>query len=286
MRQLGLSLVELMVSIAIGSFIALAGATYFSTTFGAGISVQQTSRAQEQFSALAGALVTEMRRSGYRGNPSQVADYLTSTEGAGDAGTEGTFPAIDISDDFCGLFSYARQHSCVTGDNDLFASCRAGDGSLSTDSTVLHHRLGLRLMSGVVQAVSVIHPDQYDAPGAAAPISSGCNDASSSGGWAPITALQDLYVDRLIFSKVDETYFDSDTGCEFSVDGCESDTSTCGDTTSCRIERLYKVEVCAYPENTDNLCVPSADGTQPDGQMYSELYVSPRNSVLISKSYP
>ena len=97
----------------------------------------------------------------------QVADYLTSTEGAGDAGTEGTFPAIDISDDFCGLFSYARQHSCVTGDNDLFASCRAGDGSLSTDSTVLHHRLGLRLMSGVVEAVSVIHPDQYDAPGAA-----------------------------------------------------------------------------------------------------------------------
>ena len=30
-------------------------------------------------------------------------------------------------------------------------------------------------------------------------------DASSSGGWAPITALQDLYVDRLIFSKVDDT---------------------------------------------------------------------------------
>ena len=54
----------------------------------------------------------EMRRSGYRGNPSQVADYLTSTEGAGD-GHRGTFPAIDISDDFCGLFSYARQHSCV-----------------------------------------------------------------------------------------------------------------------------------------------------------------------------
>jgi len=37
MRELGLSLVELMVAIAIGSFIALAGTTYFTTSFGAGL---------------------------------------------------------------------------------------------------------------------------------------------------------------------------------------------------------------------------------------------------------
>ena len=40
MRELGLSLVELLVAIAIGAFIALAGTTYFATTFGAGETVE------------------------------------------------------------------------------------------------------------------------------------------------------------------------------------------------------------------------------------------------------
>ena len=286
MRQLGLSLVELLVAIAIGSFIALAGTTYFTTTFGAGISVQKATRAQEQFTALTTAAVSELRRAGYRGNPAQLANYLGSTVGSGGAGTEGTYPAVDVSTQSCALFSYGRQHVCGGNDNNLFNACRAGDGSLSAGQTVLHYRIGLRLQAGVVEAVSTIHPDQYDAPSATAPVASECGDSGVSAGWNAITSLQDLYVDRLVFTQVGETYFDSDQGCEFAVDGCETDTSACGDSISCRIERLYKVEVCAYPENTDDLCVPAADGTQPDGQLYAELFVSPRNSVLISRSYP
>lgn len=287
MRELGLSLVELMVAIAIGSFIALAGTTYFATSFGAGLSLQQSVRTQEQFSGLVGAVRTELRRAGYRGNPSQLATYLETTEGAsGIPGDEGTFPAVDISTAGCALVSYAREHSCSTGDNANFSVCRDTDGSLlSGTSTVLHYRVGLRLQSGVVEAVSVIHPSQYDVVGAAATETSGCSASGAASAWQPITEASDLFIDRFVFSKPGETYYDSDAGCEFSVGGCETSTSACGDSVSCRIERLYKVEICGYPGATDNQCVPAADGSQPDGQLYLELFVSPRNSVLISRDY-
>ena len=56
MRELGLSLIELLVAMVIGAFLALAGTTYFATTFGAGLSIQETTRAQEQFAALTNAV--------------------------------------------------------------------------------------------------------------------------------------------------------------------------------------------------------------------------------------
>lgn len=287
MRELGLSLVELMVAIAIGSFIALAGTTYFATSFGAGLSLQQSVRAQEQFSGLVGAVRTELRRAGYRGDPSQLATYLETTEGSsGIPGDEGTFPAVDIGTAGCALVSYAREHSCSTGDNANFSVCRDTDGSLlSGTNTVLHYRVGFRLQTGVVEAVSVIHPSQYDVAGAAAPEASDCSATGGTSAWQPITQVSDFYIDRLVFSKPGETYYDSDAGCEFSVGGCETNTNACGDSVSCRIERLYKVEICGYPDATDNQCVPAADGSQPDGQLYLEFFVSPRNNVLISRDY-
>lgn len=282
MRELGLSLVELLVAIAIGAFIALAGTTYFATTFGAGISIQEATRAQAQFTALTNAVRIELRRAGYRGNPSQLANYLVTTEGSsGVAGDEGTFPAVDISTSGCALMSYAREHSCSGSDNANFAVCRDTDGSLlSGTDTVLHYRTGLRLQSGVVEAVSVIHPSQYDVVGATAPVSSDCAAAGGSSAWQSITTAPDLYVDRFVFTMPGETYFDADAGCEFSVGGCETSASTCGGTVSCRIERLYKVEVCAYPGDTDNQCASS-----PEGKLYAEIFVSPRNNVLISRDY-
>ena len=275
MRELGLSLVELMVAIAIGSFIALAGTTYFATSFGAGLSLQQSVRAQEQFSGLVGAVRTELRRAGYRGDPSQLATYLETTEGSsGIPGDEGTFPAVDIGTAGCALVSYAREHSCSTGDNANFSVCRDTDGSLlSGTNTVLHYRVGFRLQTGVVEAVSVIHPSQYDVAGAAAPEASDCSATGGTSAWQPITQVSDFYIDRLVFSKPGETYYDSDAGCEFSVGGCETNTNACGDSVSCRIERLYKVEICGYPDATDNQCVPAADGSQPDGQLYLEFFV-------------
>ncbi len=282
MRELGLSLIELLVAMVIGAFLALAGTTYFATTFGAGISIQETTRAQEQFAALTNAVRVEFRRAGYRGNPSQLANYLITTEGSsGVAGDEGTFPAIDISTSGCALMSYARSHSCSGSDNANFAACRDTDGSLlSGTATVLHYRTGLRLQSGVVEAVSTIHPSQYDVVGASASVTSDCSATGGSSAWQPITALTDLYADRLVFTMPGETYFDADAGCEFSVGGCETNASACGDTVSCRIERLYKVEVCAYLGDTDNQCASS-----PDGRLYAEIFVSPRNNVLISRDY-
>ena len=282
MRELGLSLVELLVAIAIGAFIALAGTTYFATTFGAGMSIEEATRAQAQFTALTNAVRVELRRAGYRGNPSQLANYLVTTEGSsGVAGDEGTFPAVDISTSGCALMSYAREHSCSGSDNANFAVCRDTDGSLlSGTDTVLHYRTGLRLQSGVVEAVSVIHPSQYDVVGSTAPVSSDCAATGGSSAWQSITTAPDLYVDRFVFTMPGETYFDADAGCEFSVGGCETSAGAGGDTVSCRIERLYKVEVCACPGDTDNQCASS-----PEGRLYAEIFVSPRNNVLISRDY-
>jgi ribosomal protein L31 len=46
MRQLGLSLVELMVAIAIASFIALAATSYYAAMFSASNAVRNTASAQ------------------------------------------------------------------------------------------------------------------------------------------------------------------------------------------------------------------------------------------------
>ena len=280
MRQLGLSLVELMVAIAIASFIALAATSYYAAMFSASNAVRNTASAQADFNAVTNTLVAEIRRSGYRGSPTEVAAYVATTGNSSGAPTLGSYPAVEIATG-CALVAYARDYTCASGDDTNFTECAAGVGT----ATSLHYRSGLRLTSGVIEAVSVIHPNQYIG---SAPVDSSCTATGGTSAWAPLSETTELYFDRFTITEQASTIYDGDTACVLGTVGTDCAANVyadCGDSISCRIKRVYKLEVCAYPTNTDALCDPNCGGSVPSGQLYNEFFVTPRNDVLISKDY-
>lgn len=287
-QESGLSLIELMVAISIGAFIALAATTLYTTTVGAGMHVSEVAQTSERVNSILWGINRGFKRAGYRGTPTDLSLYLQSTQGgSGVTGDEGAFPAVDISTPGCVLYTYATQYACRAVDASNYTLCGDGSGNTLVGTSVpLYHRYGFRLTSGVMEAVAVIHPTQF----ISSPTQdSSCSASGANSAWSAVTRLADLYVDIFTAALEAERYLDADTGCIFGTSGtdCAAFTaSDCGDTVSCRIERLYKVTLCAYPgDTTDGLCVPAATGAQPDGQVFGEIYVSPRNDVIISRVY-
>ena len=184
MRQLGLSLIELMVAIAIASFIALAATSYYAAMFSASNAVRNTASAQAHFNAVANTLVAEIRRSGYRGSPTAVAAYVATTGNSSGTPALGSYPAVETATD-CALVAYARDYTCASGDESNFTECAAGAGA----ATSLHYRSGLRLSSGVIEAVSVIHPNQYIG---SASVDSSCTATGGTSAWAPLSETAEL----------------------------------------------------------------------------------------------
>ena len=280
MRQLGFSLVELMLGIVLASFIALAAATYYSSLFSASHLVRTTGAAQAQFTAVTSAAVAEIRRSGYRGYPGRIPTYLQTTGSSGGVPDEGDNPAVELGTE-CVLVSYVRDHTCGVGEETKFAECAGGEGTAAG----LYYRVGLRLRSGVLEAVSVVHPNQFLT---ATSDDSSCAAIGTPSVWQPLTSRGDLYVDRFSVSQAYQEVFDGDAGCVLGTAGtaCEDAAFTdCGDVISCRIKRAYRVEVCTYDAVEDGLCDPDFGPNVPAGQRYNELFVTPRNDVLISRDY-
>lgn len=294
LRFSGFSLTELMVVIAIGSFIALAGSTFYVTTVGSGKDIFDSARRTEQVFAPVTSLLADIRRSGFRGTPSSLASYLVTTGGSGasTAGDEGDFPAIEFAAGVpsvvgssgatgCVLVTYVRDHTCVSGDASNFTGC-ASVGTVVS----LHYRFGYRLQAHVLEATALVHPDEY-LPGGATPSNSECNASGASSAWVPVTKLADVFVDTFTVELVDQDSADGDNGCILSTAGsapCDTygniGVAQCGTTSlSCRIDRLYKVTLCAYSGSTDGLC-----SSNPDNKIYAELFAKPRNSVLIQKA--
>jgi hypothetical protein len=173
----------------------------------------------------------------------------------------------------CVLVSYVQQHTCVAGD---------GVSGCSSSGTVVqvHHRYGYRLKNNVLEATVGVHPGEYTG---SAP-DSGCNVAAATAPWVPVTRLADVFVDTFEVALIDENIADGDNDCTLGVtEAAPCDTygntslQTCGSTAlSCRIDRLYKVTLCAYPGSTSGQCA-----SDPDDKIYVELYAKPRNAVQI-----
>jgi prepilin-type N-terminal cleavage/methylation domain-containing protein len=281
----GFSLTELMVAIAIGSFIALAGTTFYVTTVGSSKDVYDAAARTEQIYSPAASLLDDIRRAGYRGTPAALSSYLLTTQGFGaSAGDEGDFPAIEFGTSGaptmsgatttdCVLVSYVQQHTCAAGDG--VAGC-AGAGTV----VQVHHRFGYRLRNHVLEATAGVHPGEYSG---GAPVS-GCTAPPATAPWVPVTRLGDVFVDTFTVELINENIADGDNDCVLGVAGaapCDTYGNTslqaCGSTAlSCRIDRLYKVTLCAYPKSIDNQCA-----NDPDDKIYVELYAKPRNAVLI-----
>jgi len=289
----GFSLTELMVTIAIGSFIALAGTTFYVTTVGSGKDIFDSAKRTEQLYAPITSLSDDLRRAGFRGLPSALTAYLVTTQGSGASttGDAGDFPAIEFgttgvpsavgATTECVLVSYVRDHNCVSGDDSNFTAC----ASVAVGVAVpLHHRFGSRLQSHVLEATVVVHPNEYSA---STPSNSACDASGASSAWVPITNLSDVFVDTFTVELVDQDSADGDNGCVLGTVGaspCDTYGGTsladCGTTSlSCRIDRLYKITLCAYPENTDGLCAGN-----PENKIYTEIFSKPRNAVLIQRA--
>jgi prepilin-type N-terminal cleavage/methylation domain-containing protein len=284
----GFSLTELMVAIAIGSFIALAGTTFYVTTVSSGKDVYDAAARTEQVYSPAASLLDDIRRAGYRGTPTELDVYLATTQGSGaTAGNEGDYPAIEFGTSGaptmtgatttdCVLISYVQQHTCA---GDGVANCSGSDPNNPTVVQV-HHRFGYRLKNNVLEATVGVHPGEYTG---SAP-DSGCNVAAATAPWVPVTRLADVFVDTFEVALIDENIADGDNDCTLGVtEAAPCDTygntslQTCGSTAlSCRIDRLYKVTLCAYPGSTSGQCA-----SNPDDKIYVELYAKPRNAVQI-----
>ena len=219
-NQGGLSLVELMVAIAIASFIALAGTTLYVTTVGAGKELYDEASQTEQVFAITSALSGDIRRAGYRGNPTALSTYLVTTRGStGVAGDEGDYPAVEFSTtgsptaagntSDCVLVQYLRKHTCASGDEAITACDTNTDGTVDTVGAVVsvHHRFGYRLVSGVMEGVAVIHPSEYDS---APSTDSACNATGASSGWSALTVANSLYVDEFEVEVLGQTNNDAD----------------------------------------------------------------------------
>lgn len=299
----GLSLVELMVAIAIGSFVALAGTTLYVTTVGAGKELFDEASQTEQVQAIVSALSADIRRSGFRGNPSDLTNYLVSTQGASAVGDEGNFPGVEFSTTGapsavgdsaeCVLVQYRRKHTCAAGDEAITACDTDTDGAVDSVGTEVsvYHRFGYRLVSGVIEGTAVVHPSEFDTP----PTESSACDASGASAWSQLTVATQLYVDQFAVEVSAQTVRDADNACVLGTDDtapCDNHSvysdplgTDCGNTVSCRIQRLYKITLCAYPGSTDNQCEPTVDGSQPEGQIYVQTLTSPRNDALIARVY-
>ena len=280
----GFSLTELMVAIAIGSFIALAGTTFYVTTVSSSKEVYDAAARTEQIYSPAASLLDDIRRAGYRGTPAELSTYLSTTQGSGTAGgDEGDYPAIELYSSNsnepadCVLVSYVQQHSCVAGDS------VSGCSGVVTDPpqvVQVHHRFGYRLRNHVLEAAVGVHPGEYTGT----PPSSGCDVENATAPWVPVTRLTDVFVDTFEVELISETIADGDNDCILGVNGaapCDTygntDLATCGSTAlSCRIDRLYRVTLCAYPGGSADQCA-----SNPDDKIYVELYAKPRNAVLI-----
>ena len=280
MRQLGLSLVELMVAIAIASFIALTAMSYYAAMFSASNAVRNTAFAQSHFNTLANTLVAEIRRSGYRGSPTEVAAYVATTGNSSGKPIVGSYPAVETTGD-CVLVAYARDYNCALGDEDDFTECSSGAGARA----LLHYRTGFRVRSGVMEAISVVHPNQYISPPT---LDSSCTATGITSAWKPINEKTRIRFD--VFSVIEHAsvIYDGDYGCVLGTPDtrCSSSVySDCGDSISCRIKRVYKIELCANLADSGYRCDNTTVERMDVNQFHTELFVTPRNDVLIAKEY-
>ncbi len=130
---------------------------------------------------------------------------------------------------FIALVAYARDYTCASGDESNFTECAAGAGA----ATSLHYRSGLRLSSGVIEAVSVIHPNQYIG---SAPVDSSCTATGGTSAWAPLSETAELYFDRFTITEQASTIYDGDTACVLGTVGTDYESNVyadCGDSISC-----------------------------------------------------
>ncbi len=130
-KACGFSLVELMVSIAVGLVVLAGITTMFAHNVKAGGDAMKMARLNQELQAVMSLMTRDIRRAGYWGNASSSIGPDTSNTNPFTLDTPGTL-------------SGEAANSCIT-----FSYDRNGNGSITSDPD---ERLGFRLISLAVQA--------------------------------------------------------------------------------------------------------------------------------------
>jgi len=170
-RQLGLSLIELMVAITVGLFLMAGLATFMVSTLNSHASTMKSSRLNQEMRAAMTLMVREIRRAGYWGSPSSNAGSLSGV-GAG-ATYSNPFKTVNTATAGCILFTYDSN----------------SNGTQDTGSP--DERYGFLLNSGVIQMRT----------GVSATLNDCTTDAGNA--WGNLTDSKNTNFTALTFAETD-----------------------------------------------------------------------------------
>ena len=125
MRQRGVSLVEILVSMTLGLFLLLGLTTFMANTLVSDSRTMLMSRLDQEMRSAMILMVREVRRAGYWGNPSLTLGPWT---GAGAGATYANpFSAVTASG-VCIQFRYDKNHNAVADATEFFGFLRKSTG--------------------------------------------------------------------------------------------------------------------------------------------------------------
>ena len=212
-RQKGLSLTELMVSLAVSSFVVLAAATHYTITYRTTITAQTSALRTQQFTTTAHIIVAAMRESGYLGSLLNITNHLTTT--GGDSSPSAFAAAVHPD----------PSNNCVILE---IGTATGLDPSVINEA---YYQYGFRIDSETVQT------------------SSGTTMACDSGTWSDLTVPDGLAFQSLkVPQEGEDAFINADSPTLTSL--TEADCYGSSRANNCLIEQLWQLELCALPPSS------------------------------------
>lgn len=239
----GVGLTELMVSLAVSSFIVLAAATHYTITYRTTINAQNSALRTEQFTKTEHVISSAIRESGYLGSLSNVTTHLTTTGGYNNTSA----PTAE---------AYAAAVFPNTSLNCVILEIGTATGSDPSDINEVYYQYGFRIQSDIVQT------------------SRGVSVACDSGTWSDLTVSDILEFQSLkVTQDGNDAFVNADSPTLSALTEAECYNSSRAN--NCLIEQLWQLELCALPPGSD--AVVCDDTTSA---YFSEILVTPRNPLL------
>ena len=242
-RQKGLTLTELMVSLAVSSFIVLAAATHYTITYRTTISAQNSALRTEQFTKTEHVISSAIRESGYLGSLSNVTTHLTTTGGYNNTSS----PTAK---------AHAKTVHPDTEDNCVVIEIGTATETGSSVIDQAYYLYGFRIDGDTVQS------------------SRGTSVACNSGTWSDLTVSDVLEFKSLKVTQDGDDAFvnaDSPTLATLNGDDCYGSPRA----NNCLIEQLWQLELCALPPDSDDT---TCDDTT--SAYFSQVLITPRNPLM------
>lgn len=248
-QEWGLSLVELIISVAIGAFVAMAGSALYVTTVATGTEVFDRTQATEQGRAIVDTIMQDFRRVGYRAG-TLLTDPISAFT---------VQPSVDIR---VGAAPGEAANSCLIYHYELPTQ----DAVIPVTVTV-----GFRRITGIVQLSEVDF--------------AACNDTPEADHWAAVTEPEVVTIDHLQFTALARC-MDADTR-EWLGDSACANYPSCGDSRTCRERRRLDISLCSTPAGSEASCQLNPDSEPPEGQLRLNVTATSRNDrVLFARTVP